>query len=108
MSYISSIMSEKWLQQLSELAKKISSIEQQHQQIIITLDQVDAQDKQQLQQCIKQLQALNPSPDYQPYFQAVIDNPIYKPGNPILALRHVANSYQLDLEQFKQAFKGRK
>ena len=87
---------------------KISHLQHQpsEQQSSLMFDNFSAEEHQQLQHCIKQLQAFSPAPDFQPYFEAVLNNPIYKPGNPTLALRHVAKTYRLDFAQFQRAFTG--
>ncbi len=81
-------------------------------QLQLRLDDVDAQFFAQLMQAIKQqagkaTEAKSSAPlNYGVYLDEVRACPLFKPKNPLLAVRHVAKEHGLEAEALMAAFKG--
>ncbi len=68
-----------------------------------------SQDDLELFQAVIEQAKLGEQPDafdYTAYFDAITGSPLYKPGNPVLAILQVAKTYNLDAGVLKQSFKA--
>ena len=58
------------------------------------------------EQIMALLNAGQSEPDLSDYFPAIAQSPMFKPANPIMAIRHVAKHYGLDVDALSRQFKS--
>ena len=79
---------------------------QEHPCVTIQLEHCSSETLNALETILNTICSLpiRPDKDYSRYFQSIMNSPMYKPANPMLAIQHTAKTYQLDVEALKQSF----